>query len=149
MIGPVDYVVVGFKGNNFNGSILDEITKAAKQKIIRVIDLVFIMKDEDGEVIEGEFSEQSDELKATFGELEFNDDMPLLTIDDVEKIGKDMENNTAAGVLVIEHLWAKGLKKAIINAGGFLLADGRIHDEKVTAALEDIEKTNAKQGAMK
>lgn len=139
MLGPVDYVVVGFKGNNFDGSILDELTKAAKNKTIRIIDLLFVMKDKDGEVIEGEFSQQSDELKKTFGELEFNDDMPLLTVEDVEKIGKKMENDTAAGILVIEHLWAKGLKKALIDAGGFLIDDGRIHDDKLLAALEDIK----------
>ncbi len=143
MLGPVDYIVVGFKGNNFDGSIIEEIVKASKNGTIRVIDLLFIMKDKDGNVVEGEFSEQHDETKASFGELEFNDDMPLLTVDDAAKIGEQMENDTAAGILVIEHLWAKGLKKAMIDAGGYLIADGRIHDEKVTAALEDIQ-TDAK-----
>ncbi len=140
MMGPVDYIVVGFKGNSFDGSILDALTKAMKHDIIRVIDLVFIMKDEKGDILEAEYEDQSEELRATFGEFMREDDMPLLSEGDVEKIGKQMEKDTAAGVLVIEHLWAKGLKQSLMDAGGFLIADGRVHPEAVEAAMADMKK---------
>lgn len=143
MRGPIDYVIVGFKGNNFDGSMLDEITKAAKQNIIKVLDLLFIIKDKDGNVTEAEFADQSDDLKDTFGELTVNEDTPLLTESDVVKISEDMANDTAAGVLVIEHTWAKGLKQAIIDAGGFLMADGRIHDDTVEAAMRELATSEA------
>jgi hypothetical protein len=144
MIGPVDYVVLGFKGNNFDGSILDELTKAADNDTIRVLDLLFIMKDEDGTVVEAEFEDQSDEFKEMFDNLGRADDMPLLSDSDVEKIGRQMDKDTAAGVLVIEHLWARDLKKAVMDAGGFLLADGRIHPEAVETALADLATTDKK-----
>lgn len=141
MLGPVDYVVVGFEGNNFDGSVLAELKKAAQNGIIRVLDLVFIMKEADGSVVVGEFSDQSDELKASFGGLDIGDDTPLLTENDIAALGEDMEPNTAAGAVIIEHLWAKGLKQALIDAGGYLLADGRIHPDDVEADLAELNET--------
>jgi hypothetical protein len=142
MIGPVDYIVMGFKGNNFDGSILEELTKATDNDTIRVLDLLFIMKDADGNVIEAEFEDQSDEFKEMFGNLERADDMPLLSDSDVEKIGQQMDRDTSAGVLVIEHTWARNLKKALLDAGGILLADGRVHPEAVETALADLSVAN-------
>jgi hypothetical protein len=142
MIGPVDYIVMGFKGNNFDGSILEELTKATDNDTIRVLDLLFIMKDADGNVIEAEFEDQSDEFKEMFGNLDRADDMPLLSDSDVEKIGQQMDKDTSAGVLVIEHTWARDLKKALLDAGGILLADGRVHPEAVETALADLSVAN-------
>lgn len=144
MLGPVDYVVVGFKGSNFDGSVLDELSKAVKDNIIRVIDLVFVMKDKDGNLIEGEFEDQSDDLKATFGDLSMEGDTPLFTDSDMAKIGEQMKNDTAAGILVVEHVWAKGIKQALMDAGGFLIADGRIHSDNVEAAVKELETTSNK-----
>lgn len=143
MLGPIDYVVVGFKGNNFNGGILDELSKATKQGVIRVIDLVFVVKDKDGQVIGGEVSDQPQELKQAYSELGMSDDMYLLSESDIEKVGEDMENDTAAGVLVVEQLWAKGLKQAIKEAGGFLIKDGRIHPEVAEEAAREFELKTA------
>jgi hypothetical protein len=142
MIGPVDYVVLGFEGNNFDGSILRELTKAVDNDTIRVLDLLFIMKDKDGAVVEAEFEDQSDEFKEMFGNLDRADDMPLLSDSDVEKIGRQMDKDTSAGVLVIEHIWARDLKKAVLDAGGMLLADGRVHPEAVETALADLSTAN-------
>jgi len=144
MLGPIDYIVIGFEGNNFDGSIMDELTKAVKNKTIRVLDLVFIMKDEEGNVTEGEFEDQSDDLKATFGDFAYDDSAPLLTDDDIQKIGDQMDDDTAAGILIVEHLWAKGLKRALMDAGGFLIADGRVHPEKVEAAVKELQTAGSK-----
>lgn len=138
MLGPVDYVVLGFKGNNFDGSVMKELSAAVNSNVIRVLDLVFIMKDKDGKVIEGEFEDQSEDLKQTFGDFSRADDMPILSDSDVDKIAQHMDKNTAAGVLVVEHLWAKGLKQALIDAGGFLVADGRVHPEAMEAAMSEL-----------
>lgn len=142
MVGPVDYVVLGFKGNRFDGSILKELTKAAENKIIRIIDLVFVMKDAEGTVLEAEFEDQSEEFKETFGNFARAEDLPVLSETDVEKIGQQMDKDTAAGVLVIEHLWAKDLKQAISDAGGFLIADGRVHPEAMETAIAELKKTS-------
>jgi len=141
MLGPIDYIVVGFVGNNFNGSILEELGKAVDSGVIRLVDLLFIIKDADGNVSAAEIEDQHEDIKNAVGALGLGDDMPMLTEQDVEKLGKDMENNTAAGVLVIEHLWALGLKKAIKEAGGVLLAEGRIHPDVVEEVVKELEES--------
>lgn len=139
MLGPIDYIVVGFKGNNFDGAILKELGKAVDSGVIRVVDLLFIIKDKDGSVEMAEVSDQEDDLKEVAKMLGHADDLPLLTEDDVNKIASKMENDTSGGVLVIEHLWAKGLKKALLGKGAVLLDEGRLHPDKVEAAAQDIK----------
>ena len=63
----------------------------------------------------------------------------MIGSDDLDEVGEFLEPGTAAGILVIEHLWAKGLKKAIIDKGGVLLAAGRIHPEAANE-LEEGDK---------
>ena len=143
MLGPVDYVVLGFAGSKFDGSIMHELTAASSKGIIRVLDMIFIIKDKGGNVVEGEYADQSDDLKQSFGDFTMETGTPLLTHHDIAKIGEQMEPGTAAGVLIIEHVWARNLKQAIADAGGFLVGDGRIHPEKVEAAVEDLQQTAA------
>lgn len=132
MRGPIDYIIVGFEGNNFDGSILKELEKVVKDGTIAVLDLGLIVKNDKGEVASIELGDSS---VAEFVQ-EQNLESGLISTDDVAEVGELLENNTAAGLLVVEQLWAKGLKKAIINAGGVLVADGRIHPD----AMVEIDK---------
>jgi len=138
MLGPIDYIVVGFTGNNFNGSILSELTKAIKDGAIRVVDLIFIIKDEDGAFAIAEIEDQDEELRSIVEIFELDKGLQLLSEGDVEKIAAAMDNDTSAGVLVIEQLWAKGLKKALLDADAVLLDEGRIHPDTVKAAIDDL-----------
>lgn len=139
MLGPIDYIAVSFQGNHFDGSIVDELGKAVENGTIRVVDLVFIVKDADGGYAAGEFEDQSDDIKSALEKLGIDSETPLFAETDIEKIAEQMEPDTAAGVLVIEHLWAKGLKKALIDAEGTLIAEGRIHPDTVSAVLEELQ----------
>lgn len=143
MLGPIDYIVVSFEGNNFNGNILSELSKAVDSGAIRVVDLVFVIKDADGTVGMAEIEDQHEELKEVAQSIGHVGELPLLTEDDVQKLGSSMKNDTSAGVLVIEQLWAKGLKKALLDNGAELLDEGRIHPDKVAAAVEELKKQNA------
>jgi hypothetical protein len=144
MLGPIDYVVLGFDGNNFDGSIMKELGKAAENDTIRVLDIVFVMKDKEGNIIEGEYEDQSLDLQESFGSFKVEPDMPLLTEHDIAKIGEQLKPDTSAGVLIIEHLWARNLKRAIIDAGGFLIDNGRIHPEAAEAAVNELQQTVTK-----
>lgn len=141
MLGPVDYIAVGFEGNNFDGSILSELSKAVDSGAIRVIDLIFIVKDAEGNVLTAEAEDQHEDLRAFVDTFGIDGDLPLIAEQDIEKLGESMENDSSAGVLVIEHLWAKGFKKALVDAGGILLAEGRIHPDVVLEAIEELEQT--------
>lgn len=143
MLGPVDYIVVGFKGNNFDGSVLKELKRAVESGFIRVLDLLLLVRDKNGDVMMAEVMDQEDDIKEAAVMLGQEEGKPLLTKKDVQKIGEEMENDTSAGVLVIEQLWAKDLKKALIKKNAILIDEGRLHPDKVDAALEDLEKTAA------
>ncbi len=142
MLGPIDYIAVNFTGNNFDGSILSELTKATDSQIIRIVDLIFVIKDEDGNIEAAEIEDQSEELKKALNALGYKGGQPLLTEQDIEKIGMMMDDNTSTGVLVVEQLWAKGLKRALAKAGGSLIAEGRIHADQVTGAAEELQQIN-------
>lgn len=144
MLGPIDYIAVSFKGNNFNGSVLEALVKASESGAIRVVDLLFIIKDSDGKVAMAEIADQHDELKEVAKAIGHTDDLPLLTEEDMEKLSAKMPNDTSAGVLVIEQLWAKDLKKALLDLDAELLDEGRIHPDVVSAAVEELEQTNSK-----
>ncbi len=139
MLGPIDYIVVGFKGNNFDGSVLKELEKASESGAIRVVDLLFIIKDADGNIAMAEIEDQDEELKEVAKLIGHEGDLPLLSEDDVKKLGDKMPNDTSAGVLVIEQLWAKGLKKALLDLNAELLDEGRLHTENVEAAVAEIQ----------
>jgi hypothetical protein len=132
---------VGFEGNQFDGSILLELSKAVDAGIIRVVDLVFVIKDMDGSVTIGEYEDQPAGLKDALASLEVASGEPLFTEDDITKVAAQLEDDTAAAVLVLEHLWAKGLKKAIVNAGGMIIAEGRIHPETAEEAAKELHTT--------
>lgn len=131
MHGPIDYIIVGFEGNNFTGEILQELQKAVESGVIDVLALTVVAKDQQGMVTTVELT--GDAL-AIATSLKTNNS--LVSEDDIEEVGDLLENNTAAGLLIVEQLWAKGLKQAIMNAGGFLIADGRIHPD----ASEELDK---------
>ena len=126
MRGPIDYIIVGFEGNNFKGEILSELKKAMDNGTIAVLDLALIVKDNAGNVEALELSSlDNDIVKQIIG----SKSGALITDEDIEETGEILENNTSAGLLIVEQLWAKGLKQAIKNANGVLVAEGRIHPD--------------------
>jgi hypothetical protein len=138
MMGPVDYVVVGFEGGDFDGSILEALSDAVESGAIRVIDLVFVMKDKKGDTLFGEIADQDDDLKELAELLGVDQKLSLFSEKDLEKIASEMANDTSAGLLVIEHLWAKDLKKALADRDALIIDQGRIQPELVEAAIEEL-----------
>jgi uncharacterized membrane protein len=126
MRGPIDYIIVGFPGNNFKGEILKELAVAVDNKSIAVLDLAVITKDAKGNVTKVEATSLDTDTLAKLG---LSGDAGLISDEDVEEVGSILDNNCSAGLLIVEMLWAKGLKQAIINANGVLLAEGRIHPD--------------------
>ncbi|MBX4188656.1 hypothetical protein KW792_00980 [Candidatus Saccharibacteria bacterium] len=134
MRGPIDYIIVGFEGNKFDGSILKALGDAIDKGIISLVALSLISKDKDGTVTNIDVAEAGDSYIAEFTQ-KYKGDASLVTEDDIDEMSDLLENNTSAGLLAVEHLWAKPLKEAIVKANGVLLADGRIHPD-ATAELD-------------
>ncbi|MCA9332596.1 DUF1269 domain-containing protein [Candidatus Saccharibacteria bacterium] len=137
MLGPIDYIIVGFEGNKFDGSILKAIGEAIDSGIIRLVDLLLISKDAEGNVKELNIADLGDAYSVDFLEKNKSGDRKI-TEEDVSEMADLLENNTSAGMLVVEQLWAKPLKQAILNANGVLVAEGRIHPD-ASAELESKE----------
>lgn len=136
MRGPIDYIVVGFPGNNFKGEILQELATASENGTIAVLDIALISKDEDGSVAKIELTDQP----AIEAALPADASQGLITEEDIEEVASVLDENCSAGLLIVEQLWAKGLKQAILNADGVLMAEGRIHPE----AYAEITEKGAK-----
>ena len=128
MRGPIDYIIVGFDGNEFDGSILGSLTDAIDNGVISLVALSFVAKDEEGNVVATDIAESGDEYIVEFTQ-KYHVSGELVDADDIDEVAEMLENNTSAGLLVVEQLWAKPLKKALIDANGVLLAEGRIHPE--------------------
>ena len=133
MRGPIDYIVVGFEGNNFDGSILRALQDSIDKGIIRLLDFAIVMRDEEDKVTQVAVANTGNELVVEFAE-KYMPPEKLIDDEDVEEVADLIEKNCSAGLLIIEQLWAKPLKEVLINANGVLLAEGRIHPE----AAEEI-----------
>ncbi len=139
-LGPVDYLVVEFPPgvSHFNGEMAAELAALVNAGTIRVLDLVVLVKDEDG-TIEGMEIEDLDpvnELRAAETELS-----ELLAAEDIANLAAAMEPGTTAGVLVWENTWAAPFASAARRSGGQLIANGRIPIQAILASLEADEQS--------
>lgn len=127
MRGPIDYILVGFEGNKFDGSILRALTDALDKGVIGLVALSMLVKDAEGNISSLDVNGEDPDMAPFLSLLAGTDG--VITQEDIDEVAELMQNNTACGLLVVEHLWAIPLKQAIINANGVLIADGRIHPD--------------------
>jgi hypothetical protein len=137
-LGPVDYVVVGFPADkaDFSGAMADELTKLMESGTVRVLDLLMVTKDDDGTISVAELRDHDDSLVGELRSLEADLSL-MLAVEDVERIGGDLELGSAAAVLVWENTWAAPFASAVRHSGGELLAMGRIPTQALIAAAEE------------
>jgi hypothetical protein len=137
--GPVDFIAIRFKGNKFKGDGLKALNDLMKKKIVRVIDLVIIMKDKEGKVSVKELQEPDPEFIAIFDPTKVKGTHGMIKKGDIDMIAAELENNSTAGLMLFENLWAIKFKEAMLEAKGELLMQARIPNEVVLEALEDLE----------
>jgi hypothetical protein len=138
VLGPLEYTVIGFEGNNFNGSIADEIARVVESRTIVLVDLVFIGKDENGECTVLEVDNTADPRFAGFVPM-LEGINGLLTEEDIQAIGVGLDPNTSALVIMFEHHWAVRIKDAIVSAGGRLVARETISPESLEMLNAELE----------
>jgi len=137
-LGPVDYLVVGFPADkaDFSGAMAAELKKLMESGTVRVLDLVLITKAEDGTLEAAELREKDESEIGELRSLEADLSL-LLAVEDVERVGADLEPGSAAAVLVWENTWAGPLASAIRHSGGELISTGRIPTQALIAAVEE------------
>ncbi|MBP8950248.1 MAG: hypothetical protein KBG73_15505 [Candidatus Promineofilum sp.] len=135
-LGPVEYAVIAFPGNRFNGDVVPALSELVESGTIHIIDLVFAHMDADGVLTVGELEELDAELGAVFADLE-GDVNDLLNEEDLNEISTLLPPNSSAAIIVWENLWAERFAAAVRGSGGQLVDSGRIPHEVVAAALEN------------
>lgn len=124
-LGPIEIIVVGFPENRFTGEIAPALGDLVESGIVRIVDLVFIAKDDDGTVAAIELNELDDSISAAYLTLVEELDS-LIGEEDIEDFGEQLEPGSSIALLVVEHVWAKGFADAVANSGGVLLDSIRI-----------------------
>lgn len=138
-MGPVDYLVIEWPGRQPKGEAAPALVDLVDRGIIRVLDLTFISKAEDGSVSGLEFEGLANEVP----ELKMFEGASsgLLSDDDMAAAAEALEPGTAAALLVFENSWAAPFATAVRRSGGQLVANGRIPIQAVLAALDALEES--------
>ena len=137
-MGPVDYFVVGFANDRMRGEAFPLLMDLVDRGIIRILDLAFIRKEQDGRVtvLSQVDLERMQVLEAVLFDGAASG---LLGPDDLEEAARALEPGTSAGVLVYENVWAAPFASAVRRAGGYVAASGRIPIQEIVAALDAVE----------
>ncbi len=137
-MGPVSYLVVEFPGNKMTGEGLAALVDLVDLGIVRVLDLVFVMRDTDGSITAMELRDIDGD-----GELDLTvfegASSGLLDSSDLEQAGSVLEEGASAAILVFENSWAIPFMRGIRNGGAEVVAAGYIPADDLVAALDAAE----------
>jgi hypothetical protein len=140
--GPIDFIALEFKTDQLTGESLPALLELVQNKIVRVIDLVIILKDQDGDYQVLEIEELAPDILSIFDPLEI-EISGIIQVEDIEVIAGAMENNTTAALLLFENLWAIKFGEAVTRASGRMVMYDRIPFEVVNEMLEIFAQAEA------
>ena len=136
-MGPIDYVVLEWPGEQPTGTVAPLIVDLVERGTIRVLDVAFMGKDENGSVFAIEIPDLDPDFAAFAGATS-----GLLTSEDLAEAAEALEPGTSAAVLVWENRWAAPVAVALRRSGGQLVASGRIPVQAIIAALDETDPTS-------
>jgi hypothetical protein len=139
-MGPVSYTVIAFPGNHFNGNIAPEVARLIANGTVRILDLVFVGKDDEGNTISLEF-DQLEEL-AQFNDLD-GEVGGLIGSDDLDHVAAGLPENNSALIIVWEDAWARSFVEAVEQSGGVVIESARVPRDLVTAAMAELAEALA------
>jgi hypothetical protein len=140
-VGPIDYLVLEFPEAKITGRGMAILLDLVDRGIIRILDIAFMVKDEDGTVAAIDLAAAADGESAGFSEFE-GASTGLLGDEDLQEAAAALEPGTSAAVLVWENRWAAPVAVALRKSGGQLVASGRLPIQAILASLEAIEAAN-------
>lgn len=136
-IGPIDYLIVEWPpGKEPTGEGLPILVDLVDRGLIRVLDLAFVRKEEDGSVVGLDLNDFSGDPTLTLFE---GASSGLLGEDDYRDAGAAIEPGCSAALLVYENTWAAPFAAAVRRSGAQLVANGRIPTNALMAALDDLD----------
>ena len=139
-MGPIDYVVLEWPGElPTAGEVQPLLLDLVDRGIIRILDIAFLTKDEDGSVAAIDIGDLK-QVAAAFAEFE-GASSGLLGFEDLQEAAAALDPGTSAAVLVWENRWAAPVAAALRRSGGQLVASGRLPVQALLAALDQVEAT--------
>jgi hypothetical protein len=140
-LGPIDYVVLEWQGQQPNaGEVQPLLLDLVDRGIIRILDIAFVAKDEDGSVSAIGIGDLK-QVATAFAEFE-GASSGLLGFEDLQEAAAALDPGTSAAVLVWENRWAAPVAAALRRSGGQLVASGRIPVQAILATLDEVEASN-------
>ncbi|MEK9518532.1 DUF6325 family protein [Streptomyces venezuelae] len=137
-LGPIDYLIVEFPGNRMTGEGLPLLVDLVDRGLIRILDLTFVRKEEDGSVSGLEIADLTGD-----GELDLSvfegASSGLLGQDDLEEASAALQPGSSAGILVYENRWAAPFAAALHRGDAQVVASGRIPVPALLAALDTTD----------
>jgi uncharacterized membrane protein len=138
----MSYLAFEFEGNKFKGDILPDLMAMVEKGIIRILDLVVVLKDKDGKVSSRELIEMDPADIVILNPLKSHI-KGLFSVEDIEAIGGAVRPNTTAALLLIEHLWAAKFFKDVKAANGRLVDNQFVPAILVQEALDEVQSEAA------
>jgi len=134
--------VIDFEGSHFTGEILPELHRLRDEGVVRVVDLLLIQKDAQGNVSARELSDLSKEEATPFGPIA-GEVLDLLSEADVETAAADLSPNSTGAILLLEHTWATHLQETIRNARGKVISGGLVPADDVERLAAELMAEHA------
>ena len=134
---PLEYALIGFKEPKFSGKIVPELLDLAQRGIVRIVDIVFLQKEEDGNLNTLELNDLEPEMYEMFVPIGEHVSS-LFTTDDLLIAASKLPNNSAAVLFLWENLWTASLRQAIVDAGGELVERAQIAPEVVEQFKQEL-----------
>ena len=133
-IGPVDVYIIGFPGNQFTGRIAPALLELVDNGTLRILDLLFVIKDANGVMASMRVGELDADSSATFMSIEIAQP-GALDQTDAEEVADDLPLNSSALLVAVENVWARKLTGALLDADAFVIDHVRIPADVVNAVI--------------
>ena len=132
--GPIEMLMIRFPGTEIGGDLAPALTELVEDGLIRIVDLLFIRKDAEGNVSVYELGDLLPDVAGTYAPL-LNDVTELLNEDDAYDMASSLENDASAGIMLFENVWATRFAQAVRAARGEVLLNERIPGNVIDEVL--------------
>lgn len=167
MSGPIQMVMIKFDTTDkFQGEILRELNVLRGKGLIRLLDLLMVVKKPNGQIQRLEMTDLTDAQMHKFGTVIGKlmgmdgetavSESPLvaagtqfgLSAADLAGLPDLLEPNTAAGFMLFEHTWAAGFQTAVVRAGGHMSAQGFLTPQLLVKVGKEVKAIQEAEAAV-